>query len=66
MAGKVLSDRDVERIHNDLVKRWQTAGFTPETFREPQNRGVFIANLAREIEAAVIERVAPELLGGSN
>jgi hypothetical protein len=65
-SGQVLSDREIEFMHNSLVERWREAGYSSEQIRDDQKlRGAFIENFARSVEAAVIGRIAPEMLGGT-
>lgn len=65
--GQVLSVREIETLHNLLVERWCEAGYGTEQLRDqPTLRGAFIENFARSVEAAVIGRVAPDMLGGLN
>jgi len=63
---EVLSNKEIERLHNGLVECWQRAGYAPDELRSPQLRAAFIVGLARAIEYAVIARVAPQMVGGLN
>lgn len=66
-TGQLLSSKDIEELHNLLVRRWIEAGHDMASLRDkPELRGAFIENFARSVEAAVIGRIAPEMLGGTH
>ncbi|CCB64070.1 hypothetical protein [Hyphomicrobium sp. MC1] len=61
MHGQILSDAEIVEIHNLMVEQWKAAGHAPDALRDPQRRGEFTINLARAIENAILQRVAPEM-----
>jgi hypothetical protein len=58
-ARQVLSNKEIEFVHNELVKSFVDAG-------RSDLRAAFILGFARAIEYAVLERVAPEMVGKVN
>jgi hypothetical protein len=64
MHGQILTDAEIVEIHNLMVEQWKAAGHAPDALRDPQLRGAFTINLARAIENAILQRVAPEMALG--
>jgi hypothetical protein len=60
-AHEILTNKEVEFIHNSLIESWRDAGYL--RLDDPLIRAAVILGFARSIEYAVIERVAPELVG---
>jgi hypothetical protein len=63
ISHEVLTNADVEAIHNGLVSLWRNSG---QMLSDDTNRAAFILGFARAIEYAVLERAAPELVGGTH
>lgn len=61
-GGEVITNAEIEAIHNGLVAAWQREGYPAGALSDPRLRGAFILGLCRAIEFAVIERIAPELV----